>query len=221
MKNTFLLLLLSFLGMQTVQAQNINWKWADTQKHHYAHLNLGYDFGFTTQIGYNYLTTIKKPVLLTVDYSFPMGNQLFDDFKFRLGGQVQAVEYKNFILSAKVLGNFKRHETAMVRMSNFGAETSILMGYYKPKWHIVAEAGLMTALSSNVKHSDIVKDNFPDVADGWYAPSGGYYFYGLQAGKSITQGLDMSFRIGSTDALGSDKDAIINKYVQIGLMKKF
>lgn len=221
MKNTFLLFLLSFLAVQTSQAQNMNWKWADSERPYYAHLNLGYDFGFTTQVGYNYFTTIKKPVLLTVDYSLPMGKQLFDDFKFRLGGQVQALEYKNFVLSLKMLGNVKRYETEMVRMSDFGAETSLLMGYYKPKWHVAAELGLMKAFTSHVKHGDVIKENFPAVADGWYGPSGGYYFYGLQAGKSITQGLDMSFRIGSTDALGNDKDALINKYAQIGLMKKF
>ncbi|MDR1632534.1 MAG: hypothetical protein LBR97_06610 [Dysgonamonadaceae bacterium] len=185
------------------------------------HINIGYDFGVTSQIGYSYFTKIKKPVWFTFDYSFPMGKTLFDDFKFRFGGQIEVAEYKNFIASLKLFGNYKRHETELVRITNFGIETSVLVGYYKPTWLLATELGFIKPFASNLKHSDIMKDNYPAIQNGWYASSGGYYFYGIQAGKSITKSFDISFRIGYTKANADNKDAILPYYAQIGLMKRF
>lgn len=221
MKNLLLLALLSSFGLKTLTAQNINWKWAENERRHYAHLNLGYDFGITTQLGYNYLVTNKKPILLTVDYSVPMGAQLFDDFKLRLGGQVQTLMYKDFGVSIKALAATKRHETDMVRMADIGLETSIVLGYYKPTWHIASEFGLMKPIASHLMHAEVTKENFPSISDGWYTSTGGHYFYGLQGGKSLNKGLDISLRIGATKAQGTGKDAIIPKYAQIGFIKKF
>ncbi len=221
MKNTIITILLAFICTGPLKAQNVNWQWMDDQQPHYAHLNLGYDFGVTAQAGYNYLLKFKVPILLTADYSFPMGDQLFDDYKFRLGGQVKIAEYQNFVASLKVFGHFKRHETAMVRLFNLGTEASALIGYYQPKWHVAGEFGLDKPFTSHIKHSDIVRENFPNVQDGWFSGSGGHFFYGLQAGKSLSNTLDLSMRIGGTKAISGHKDAIIARYVQIGLMKRF
>ena len=223
MKNSIIILstfIIIFLT-HNIQAQNVNWNWLDKQKHHYAHLNLGYDFGVTTQIGYDYLITIKRPVLFTTDISLPMGKNLLNDFKFRLGGQVEMVSYKNFIASLKLFGNLKRHETKLVQMTNFGAETSFLMGYYKEKWHLAGEVGFNKPFSSHVKHAGEMKKNFPSIQDGWFESLGGHFYYGLQAGKSITNKIDLSFRIGATNASGNHKNAIISKYAQLGLVYKF
>ena len=57
--------------------------------------------------------------------------------------------------------------------------------------------------------------------DGWHIPSGGDFFYGIQAGKSIGQTLSISLRLGVTDAQGKDENALIPKYAMIGLNKKF
>lgn len=211
----------SFLALNGVQAQNINWKWAEGDNRHYGHVNFGYDFGITTQLGYSYLTQIKKPLLLTADYSFPMGKDLLDDHKIRLGGQIQAFEQGNLMLTVKLYGSLKRHETNFVRMFNLGLETSGLLGFYKPKWHIAAELGWMKPATSHLKHSGALKDNFPSVTDGWYTSNGGYYFYGIQAGKSITKSWDLSLNVGATNAINDHKEAIIARYARIGLLKMF
>ncbi len=220
MQKILLILLFSNFLKEGVPAQSVNWRCIDKERPHSAHFNVGYDFGVTTQIGYNYFTKAKKPVWFTLDYSFPMGKTLFDDFKFRLGGQIEVATYKSFIASLKLLGNYKRHETELVRMTNFGIETSVLIGYYKAKWHLATELGYIKPFASNLNHSDIMKDNYPGVQDGWYTSSGGYYFWGIQAGKFITNSFDLSFRAGYFKANADNKDAVLPYYAQIGLLKK-
>jgi len=185
------------------------------------HVNLGYDFGFSTQLGYSYLTAGKRPLLLSLDCAIPMGETLFDDYKLRLGGQFNAIEKQNFILTAKLLGNFNRHETELVRIQSLGIETSVLAGYYASKWHVAAELGLLKPYTSHLKHADVMRENFPSITDGWYTSTGSYLIYGLQFGKAMTQGLDLSLRLGIPKALNGHKDALIARYAQIGLLKKF
>lgn len=215
---TFLLPLFVLLNICTLQAQQMNWNWADTERPHHLHLNLGYDFGLSTQLGYNYLLSTKLPVLLTADYAFPMGKKVVDDFKVRVGGQIEVFSHQNFSASVKLFGTLKRHETELVRMVNLGTETSVLAGYYHPKWHVAGEIGFMKPMVSNVKHGEVMRENHPDIQDGWYAAPGGHLFYGIQAGKSLSQTLDLSLRIGATKAPGDHKDAVIARYAQLGLI---
>ncbi len=221
MKKIIIAIILFMAVAKISNAQNVNWRWLNEDQKNLVHLNFGYDFGITTQIGYSRSLNIFKPTLLTVDYSMPMGENLFDDFKIRYGGQMELLEYKSFSASVKVLGNFRRHETEMVRIQSFGAEISGIFGYYKSTWHIAAEFGFDKSITSNLEHSDIMKDNYPNIQDGWYIPSGGHYFYGVQASKSLGQNFDISLRLGATNAQGKDENAVFPYAVQIGLMKRF
>lgn len=221
MKKIIIAIILLMAVAKISNAQNVNWRWLNEEKQNYVYLNFGYEFGMTTQLGYSRTIKTFKPVLLTLDYSFPMGENLFDDFKIRYGGQIELLEFKSFSASAKVLGNFRRTETEMVRIASFGAEISGLVGYYKPTWHIAAEFGFDKSITSNLKHSDVMKDNFTEITDGWYIPSGGQYFYGIQASKTIGESLDISLRVGATNAQGKDENALLPYYAQLGLIKMF
>jgi hypothetical protein len=202
-------------------AQNVNWRSLNEEKQNLVYLNFGYDFGVTTQFGYGHTIKTFKPVLLNVDYSFPMGNNLVDDFKVRYGGQIELVEINEFSVTAKIYGNFRRYRTEMVRIASFGSEFSVLAGYYKSTWHIAGEFGYDKSITSNLKHSDIMKDNYPNIQDGWDIPSGGNYFYGIQASKSIGKSYDISLRLGAINAQGKDENALLPNYAQIGLIKRF
>lgn len=221
MKKIIILIIFSVFLIGSVYSQNVNWRWLNDESPNHVHLKIGYDFGVTTQFGYSRYIKIIKPVLLTVDYSFPMGHIIFDDFKIRYGGQAEIVEWKNFIASFKLFGNFKRHETELVRIFNFGIESSMLVGYYKPSWHLALEFGIIKAIISNLKHSGIVKENYPAIQDGWFKSPGGYFNYGIQSSKTIGDSFDLSFRIGFTNAFGNDKNAILPHYAQAGIMKRF
>jgi len=221
MKKIIVLSILFVLSISAINAQDLNWKWIKDKKQNYVHLQVGYDFGVTTQFGYCRSVTLVKPILFTLDYSFPMGGVIFDDFKFRYGGQLEIIELNNFIASFKLFGNFKRYETELVRIINFGTETSIILGYYKPGWHLALELGIIKPIISDLKHSEIMKEDYPTIKDGWYKSSGGYCNYGIQFSKSVAKSFNISFRVGYTNALADNKGAMLPYYTQLGMMYSF
>ena len=213
--------LIFVMSVGYTSAQNINWQSLNIEQKSLGYLNAGYDFGMTTQIGYGYKLDAFRPILLTADYSFPMGEDLIDDFKIKLGGQIAIFEKNNFIASAKFYGIFRRHQTNLVRMLSFGAELSALAGYYQPTWHIAGEFGFDKSIITHLTHSDVFRDNFPIITDGWYIPSGGHLYYGIQGSKTLNKSFELSLRAGATNAQVNDENAPLPYYTQIGLVWRF
>jgi len=211
-----LYLIYFFIIVSVCSAQNINWNTDNKDQVKFVSANLGYDYGLITQLGYHHLIHFHKPILVNVEYSMPMGNNLIDDFKFRFSGQTEVFNYQHFASFIKISGIFKRHETDLVRIAGIGTEIFGIVGYYKPKWHIATEFGIDKSILSHHKHSKIFEEYHVELKDGWYNSFGGYYRYGIQGSKSIGEKFDITFSIGATNAFGNDEDALIAKYFQIG-----
>src|SRR5512146_2610704 len=94
---TMLMLALAQVG----HSQNINWRSLGENQRNVVQFNAGYDFGATAQLGYGRSFTIFRPVFVGLDYSFPMGSDLTDDFKVRLGGQIELLEAGAFSATLK------------------------------------------------------------------------------------------------------------------------
>ena len=217
----YLLAIFIIFSMSFSYAQNVNWSSFQDGSKSLIYLNTGYDFGLTTQVGYGHQIDLLRPTLLTLDYSSPMGENLVDDFKVRFGGQVSIYEMGNFTFSAKVYGVFRRHQTKLVRMVGFGSELSALVGYYKPTWHLAGELGFDKSIVTHLKHSDVMRENFSKISDGWFIPSGGHFFYGIQGSKTIGNRFELSLRAGATNAQFKDEDALLPYYTQLGLVYRF
>ena len=202
-------------------SQGINWRSLHDDQRNVIQLNFGYDYGVTTQFGYSRAFTIGKPVLLGIDYSFPMGDELLDDFKVRIGGQVEIVQIGGFSATARIMGNFRRYQNQLVRIASFGSDFAILAGYYEPSWSVAGEIGFDKSITSHVKHSDVMRAAFPAIRDGWYIPTGGHYYYGVHAGKTIGESYDVTLRLGATNAQDNDEDAMIAYYIQVGVGMRF
>lgn len=213
----YTLLLFIAMTFQVSIAQNINWN-SNKSNQQSIYLNFGYDFGMTTQIGFAHQIKARKPILLSADYSTPKGKDLIDDFKIRIGGQVSLFEKGNIGLSAKAYGIFRRHETKLVRMANFGTELGAILGYYKSTWHIAGELGIDKSIITHLKHSKTLEEAYPSITDGWFIPSGGHFYYGVQIGKTLSNQFEISLRIGSTDAQFDDENALLPKYAQVGIV---
>lgn len=213
--------LLFILSISLSYAQNYNWSSNNENQKNIAYLNFGYNFGVTTQLGYGYKLNTVKPILLIVDYSTPMGNDLVDDFKVRIGGQVSIFEKKKFIASAKIYGIFRRHQTSLIKMESFGSEIAGIFGYYKPKWHIAGEFGFDKSIITHLEHSDGMLENFPSISNGWFIPSGGHFYYGFQGGKTVGDNFELSLRVGATKAQFKDENPVLPIYTQLGLCYKF
>ncbi len=210
-----------FLTSVLATAQNINWKSINPEHKNLSTFEFGYDFGLTSQLGFYKFLNTSKPIYLGIDASVPMGNVILDDFKLRTSGLIKLHEINNYILSAKVSTIFTRHETNVVRMASFGTEFSMLVGYHKPGWHVSVELGHHKSISTHLKHSTRMSQNYPDIKDGWYIPTEGHFFLGIQGSKSINPSLDISFRAGSISNESNDEKPTIPLYTQIGLVKSF
>ena len=221
MKKIIIMLGFILAGTTMGIAQAINWRSINEEQMNVANINIGYDYGVVTQAGYGRIVNAFSPILLTLDFSIPMGKNTFDDLKVRVGGQIELYEINGFSISGKIMANFRKYETDLVRVVSFGSEFSAIAGYYKPTWHLAGEFGFDKSINSNLKHSELMKDIHPQVTDGWYIPSGGHFFYGIQGSKTLGENLEISLRIGMTNAERKDQDAEIPFYLNTGLTIKF
>ena len=221
MKTLVKTLLIAILLVECGYSQNINWRSIGPDQRNVIQLNGGYDFGAIAQIGYARSFSLIRPIVAGLDFSFPMGSSLTDDFKIRLGGQVEVVEIGGFSATIKIFSNFRRYETQMVRIVSFGSDFGLLAGYYASTWYAAGEFGFDKAIASQLKHSDIMRANFPAIRDGWYLPTGGNYYYGIQGGKTIGEMFELSLRLGATSAQDHDENAAIPLYLQLGLGMRF
>lgn len=221
MKTAITILMITMAVSEFSASQNVNWRSLRDDQNNLVQFNFGYDYGVTAGMGYARTFSAIRPVLLGLDISLPMGNNLSDDFKVRLGGQIEIVEIAGFAATVRVASVFRKYHNDFVNIASFGSDFGIVAGYSAPTWSIGGEFGFDKAITSHLKHAAIMKEMFPDIKDGWYVPTGGNYYYGLAAGKTLGETYDLSLRLGATRAQGNDENAILPMYLQLGLGARF
>jgi hypothetical protein len=201
--------------------QTINWQSLKKEDKHLLNINTGIEYGVIYGAGYGYQFNSKMPVILSLEYSFPSGKNVTDDFKSKIGGQIRLYQISYFQLSANISGVYRRYENNLVRMKNFGSDLSGIVGYYRSKWFIAGEFGFDKAIVTNLKHSQAYKDIYPEVTDGWYSPpSGGNFHYGLQAGISFRQ-QDIYLSAGKLKTQDFKTEPTLPLFAQIGFNFRF
>ena len=201
-------------------AQNINWRNLEPSQKHIITVNGNFDNAVTLGVGYGYHLKTKLPIVLNIEYSMPMGKSLFDDLKTKIGGQIELVRINNFSTTVKAYGIIRRFENDFARFINFGSEFSALSGYYKQKWYVAGELGFDKAIVTHVKHSALMKQYNPSLVNGWYIPTGGNFFYGVQSGLTIGSN-DVNIRIGKTIEQDFKTNPLVPFYFQLGWNKRF
>lgn len=188
MKKYLRQLLLSGSFMLTIVAssQTINWENPAVARH-LVYAGAGADYGIVYHLGYACKIRAKAfPAFAHIEYSFPSGNKLFDDYKVKIGGQVRLLKLGHFHMTAKVDGVFRRFENNFARLLNFGSDMAGIVGYYRATWFIAGEVGFDKAIVTNFRHSAIYRNQYAAAQDGWYEPAtGGNFYYGLQGGISF------------------------------------
>jgi len=221
MKNLVKEILVVMALAEVGYSQNINWRSLREDRPNVLQLTFGYDYGVTAQLGYSRSFTLIRPVVVGLDFSVPMGDVLLDDFKVRIGGQVEIVQAGAFSVTVKIASNFRRYQTQLVRIVSFGSDFAAVVGYYKSTWYAAGEFGFDKAVTSYLKHSDIMRAYYPAIRDGWYVPTGGNFYYGIQGGKTIGETLELTLRMGGTRAQMHDEGAVLPYYAQLGLGVRF
>ena len=216
----FLITLLFIIVFATLaKAQVINWRSFEAQQR-MATLNAGLDYGLTYGAAYAHRLNTRVPMALTMDVSIPSGHRLPDDFKVRMGLQVEVLRVGNLSATLKVNGVFRRFENTGARLLNWGGEFGGIVGYYKPGWFIAGEAGFDKAIVTHVQHAGSVLDNTPGLRSGWYIPTGGNFQYGLQAGVSLGK-TDLTLRAGRLLQQDFKTSPLLPLYVQLGANRRF
>ncbi|MBK0383144.1 hypothetical protein I5M32_09255 [Pedobacter sp. SD-b] len=180
-----------------IAAQVINWGNQNYQGRHLLNATLGTDYGITAGLGYHYRISLRKfPVWIGSELSIPAGNELADDYKFKLGAQIRIATIHHFLLSARIQAISRRYHNQSVRLFNFGSDFAGTIGYYQKRWFMGVETGFDKAIVTNFKHSEWYRKNiYNEVQDGWYEPAtGGNFYYGLQGGLSIKK-VDFSIKV--------------------------
>ncbi len=186
----------SFMLTLVASSQNMNWENPAPAKH-LVYVGAGADYGVVYHLGYAYkIRSHAFPAIAHIEYSFPSGNKLVDDYKVKIGGQVRLLKLGHVHLTAKVDGVFRRFENDFARLLNFGSDMSGVLGYYRTKWFIAGEAGFDKAIVTNFRQSAIYKNQYAGAQDGWYEPAtGGNFYYGLQGGISFGRH-DLTLKVG-------------------------
>ena len=220
MKNT-IIAAIALLGVATSAcAQTINWQAFQPEQKHLIHLQTGWDYSMNFGFGYARKFDTKLPFIANIEYSFPAGERLFDDFKVRIGGQVEVLRVGGFSFTAKAYCPIRRYENSLVRLFNFGSEFSGVAGFYRQKWFVAGEFGFDKAIVTHVKHSERALDNYAGLEGGWYVPTGGNWFYGLQTGFSFG-GNDITLKAGKVTTQGWETEPFIPYFAQVAYQRRF
>lgn len=217
MKNFLLINVLFVISILNTIAQSYNWSRLDPKHPHSINVQAGLDYGLTYGLGYGYNLKTKWPAILNVQFSKPLGQNTFDDYKMLLGGQVRLVQWNGFRLSTKLMSIFRHHENEFAKLTNFGCDISGIVGYYRPRWYLSTEIGFDKAIVTHFRHSDLYKENVPSVLDGWYQPAtGGNFYYGFQGGYSFKH-QDIYVKAGKLIEQDFKTEPFLPIYMQLGL----
>ena len=220
MKNIIFISALFLMNLNFVFAQSMNWQSLENSKDAQVYYNLAYDFGVTNQIGIAHKLNSKLPIVLQADFSTPLGDT-FNDYKFRIGGQIGLLQKGNFRMSLQYLTLFRKHETNFVSQTGIGQWLSMTVGIYKKGWHVGAELGYDASIATYLKHTEEIQQNFSEIQDHWFVNTGGQWHYGLQASKKIGHRLELNLSLGATNARANDHNALLPMYFKLGAVYFF
>lgn len=195
-KITFLFVITCITALSyAASAQSLNWSSIQPAQKHLLNANIGWDYSAAAGLGYAYFLKTKIPAAINAQLSVPAGKNLTDDFKAKAGIQSLVFQRGNFITTAQVLGIYRQYHSKMVTLQNFGGEFTAVAGYYRKKWFVSGEFGFDKAIATHVRNSDLNKEYYPSIRDGWYVPTAGNFHYGIQTGYSL-RSFDIYSKVG-------------------------
>lgn len=220
MKIRFILYLLTWSVSPTLLAQNINWRALQQTDKHLVGVSAGVEYGAIVGVHYGKIFQTRMPLVLSGELSVPLGNNLTDDGKARLGGQLEVLHAGAFSATLKAYAVARRYENGFTRLVNFGSECAAVAGYYKARWYVAGEVGFDKAVVTHIKHSSPALDLNPGLVSGWYVPTGGNFLYGLQAGLHLRRH-DVTLKVGRIISQDFKTSPLLPLLGQVGYNHRF
>lgn len=183
MKASFFLLLLLGIALE-IQAQDINWHSMNDQSNHRAALHFGADFGSYYGVSYGY--SIKnnfQPLVIGTEFTLPFGKQVADDWRWNINAQTELWHNEQLSLGAKLSFVTRRYASPMATIYNTSGALAVNFGYVRPKVGAVVLAAYDQTIAAHISHK-LLKENYPQIRDGWYGASGGTFKFGVRGNWS-------------------------------------
>jgi hypothetical protein len=196
MKATVSMVLLVLAVPLSAKAQEFNLATLDEARN-VVHVRTGAEYGFVAGAGYaRVLPFLDRHLVLTGDATLPWASLDPSDYRLRVGAMMPIVAAQSWKLAGAVAPTLRGLKNDVSRMTNLGADVSVVGGYYARRWFAAGEIGFDWALSTYVAHTDQYRDNvYPGARDGWYANPGGNVRAGAQGGVSFGR-YDVILRAG-------------------------
>lgn len=164
----------------SLNAQEIAFIHKDSMSNHLVSLHTGIKYTTGYGLGYGYRWKGKFPLLIGAEISTPYGGKIMDDFKAGLNLQTIFYSGQHFGISIKPAMSFSRYGADLAVVLNISAGVQATLGYYRKKWCVAAEAGFESNQATMIKNRAL-REDYPEIEDGWYAVRGGYFNFGLVA----------------------------------------
>jgi hypothetical protein len=178
-------------------AQEVNLSRLDDESVNRIYVRTGVEHAFVAGLGYaRVVPVLGRRVLIYGDLTLPWAGLDFSDYRVRVGALVPIVGTGGFQLAGTFAPTLRGLEDTAARMTNLGLDLGVVGGYYSRHWFVAAELGFDWAITTYIRHSDEYRtQGYADARDGWYAPAGGIFRYGLQAGATFGR-YDLVLRVG-------------------------
>ena len=183
---TLLLFALLSLAAPLARAQDINFAALDGDTN-LVTVHTGAEYGLVLGAGYARVTSVAdRAVVVTGDVTLGWAEIDIDDFRLRAGTLVPLVDKGRWRVIGGLALSLRGTNNDLGRMTNAGADFSILAGRYAARGFVAAELGFDWALATHVSHGDAYRMNvYPGARDGWYRTPGGMLRAGVQGGISL------------------------------------
>lgn len=214
------IVLLLAVKVGTVKAQGINWTELAEGKKHFVTLNFGVDNSSYYGLSYGYkIGKTDLPLMVDAAFEIPFGREVFDDWSSRVGLQYRLWNHNNLWWSARASVIFRKYESDVADLLNFGSGLSTLFGYQKPHWGVAGEFSYERSEVTKIKNHLLV-DYYPEITDGWYNTPGGNFKFGLQANARIKT-VNLFVHSGVTFGQDFENNPTLPFYAKVGINKSF
>ncbi len=101
-----------------------------------------------------------------------MGEDLLDDVKTSVDLAYNLYEINNFIADTAISFQYKRDQNLFLKKHNLGLKSALGFDYYQEKWFLKIKYSFDKSMIAHFKHTDIVRENYLEISDGWYKSLG-------------------------------------------------
>ncbi len=176
-------------------AQELNFAALRPDEPHVVRAGIGLEDALVVTLGYGHVLSFRgRPLALTADVDMVPVHAA--DWRVRTGAVAPIASWGRWTAGAAVLGIVRNASNQVNTMTNVGAQTSLMGGFYDRRWFVAAEGGVDWATATYIRHSEQYRRLVYDGArDGWYSNAGASLVYGLSGGYSFRR-FDLVARVG-------------------------